>query len=183
MRLRTYLLVALVLLPVLGFAQTKKKKPSTPAVFGNAKYVYVQAEDGDMYNPHLLPEDRDAISDVMNALHAWGRYTVMPSEDGAELVFIVRKGRLGSATVGGTVGNTSTPPYGSPRPPPNQAPGVMVGGEAGPPDDFLEVRMKQPGGDLSGPIWRHTMTDGLNGPKVLLLQALRQAVERDYPQK
>jgi hypothetical protein len=191
MKVRTVLVVALVLLPALAFAQTKKKKPSTPAIFGTAKYVYVQAEDGDMYNPRLLPEDRDAISNVMNKLQAWGRYTLMPTTDGAELVFIVRKGRLASATIGGTVGTPGTGPYGNPGTGPNGnprqtpvgAPGVMVGGEAGPPDDLLEVRIKNPGGDLSGPIWERTMTDGLDAPNVLLLEQLKDAVERDYPQK
>jgi hypothetical protein len=190
MRLRTVLVVALVLLPAVGFAQTKKKKPSVPAVFGNAKYVYVKAEDGDMYNPRLLPEDRDAISDVMNALHAWGRYIVMPTDEGAELVFIVRKGRVASARAGVTVGTQTTPgstgagPYpGNPRQTGAGVPGTTFGGEVGPPDDFLEVRMKNPGGDLSGPVWQRTMTDGLDAPNVPLLQTLRQAVERDYPQK
>ncbi|MFZ0394189.1 MAG: hypothetical protein WCF17_14315 [Terracidiphilus sp.] len=183
MRLRTVLILGLAMLPVLGMAQTKKKKPSTPAIFGTAKYVYVQAEDGDMYNPRVLPEDRDAISNAMNALRAWGRYTLMPTADGTELVFIVRKGRIAGAQIGGTVGNTTNPPFGSQRPNPNQAPGVMVGGDVGPPDDFLEVRMKQPGGDLSDPIWEHSMAGGLDAPNVPLLEQLKRGVEKDYPQK
>lgn len=191
MKVRTVLVVALLLLPALAFAQTKKKKPTTPAVFGNAKYVFVKAEDGDIYDPRLLPEDRDAISSVNEALRAWGRYTLMPTADGAELVFIVRKGRLGSARVGGTVGTPGTGPYGtpgngpngSPRQPAIGAPGVMVGGDVGPPDDFLEVRMKNPSGDLSNPIWERSMSDGLDAPSVPLLQQLKNAVERDYPQK
>lgn len=190
MRLRAVLVVALMLLPAVGFAQTKKKKPSTPAIFGNAKYVYVKAEDGDMYNPRLLPEDRDAISDVMKALSAWGRYVVMPSDDGAELVFIVRKGRVASARVGGTVGTQTTPGSvgagpsgGNPRQTGAGLPGTSFGGEVGPPDDFMEVRMKNPGGDLSGPVWQRTMTDGLDAPNVPLLAQLKNAVERDYPQK
>lgn len=209
MRMRTVLVVALVLLPVIGFAQTKKKKPTTPAIFGNAKYVYVQAEDGDMYTPRLLPEDRDAISNVMNALQDWGRYIVLPTADGAELVFIVRKGRLGSANVGGQVGTPGTGPYGTPGTGPYGAPGtgpngtpgagpngnprqtqapfggpgVMGGGEVGPRDDFLEVRMRQPDGDLGGTIWERSMSDGLDRPNVPLLDQLKRAVEKDYPQK
>ncbi len=202
MKLRTVLVLALMILPVVGFAQ-KKKKPSVPAVFGTAKYVYVKAEDGDMFNPRLLPEDRDAISNVMNALRDWGRYTVMPSADGAELVFIVRKGRLASEQVGiaagprtspnGGVGNGSqgTGPYGTQSTGPNgtarqtgaNAPGLSSDTEVGPPDDFLEVRMKQPGGDLSSPVWERTMSDGLDAPNVPLLNQLKRAVEKDYPQK
>jgi hypothetical protein len=201
MKLRTVLVVALAMLPVLAFAQTKKKKPSTPAIFGTAKYVYVRAQDGDLYNPRLLPEDRDAISNVMNALQAWGRYTVLPSADGAELIFIVRKGRIVSAQAGATVGTPGSGPYqrgpgpGSPGGAATGAPGMGteasggnipgygVGAEAGPPDDFMEVCMKQPGGDLSGPVWEHTMSDGLNSPDVRLISQLKKAVEKDYPQK
>ncbi len=182
MRLRAVLVVALLLLPALGLAQTKKKKPSVPAIFGTAKYVFVRAEDGDIYNPNLLPEDRDAISDVLNALRAWGRYTLMPTVDGAELVMIVRKGRLGSMQMSGTVAGPGPGPTrgtsGS-----TGAPGVGLGGEAGPPDDFLEVRMRNQDGELSGPIWERTMTDGLNGPNVPMLQVLKDAVDHDYPQK
>jgi hypothetical protein len=207
MRWRTVLVAALVLLPALAFAGPKKKKASIPAIFGTAQYVYVTAEAGDLYNPNLLPEDRDAISNVMNALRDWGRYIVMPTASGSELVFIVRKGRVASADVAGGAINPRTGPYGSPGAGPNSAPqsgpnsspgtgptgaqsqvpiglgGVSVGGEVGPPDDFLEVRMRQPGGDLSGPIWEHTMTNGLDAPRVLLLDQLKRSVEKDYPQK
>lgn len=202
MKLRTVLVLALMILPVVGFAQ-KKKKTSTPAVFGTAKYVYVKAEDGDMFNPRLLPEDRDAISNVVNALHDWGRYTVMPSPDGAELVFIVRKGRIGSEQAGITTGPRMGPnggagngsqgagPFGTQSADPNgtarqsgaNVPGLSSNTDAGPPDDFLEVRMKEPGGDLSSPIWERTMSDGLDAPNVRLLDQLKRAVEKDYPQK
>jgi hypothetical protein len=181
MRGRIVLVAALVLVPALVFAQKKNKKASVPAVFGNARYVFVQAEDGDIYNPHLMPEDRQAISDVQNALRDWGRYALTPDQDGAELVFIVRKGRAADAKLGGTVGTPSPGPYpGNPR---QTGPGVTVGGGVGPPDDFLEIRMRDHDGNLSGPIWEHSLMDGLNGPRVPLVQILRDAVERDYPQK
>jgi len=184
MRLRMVLVLALVVLPALGFAKTKK--PSTPAIFGTAKYVYVKAEAGDLNDPRLLREDRDAISSTMNALRAWGRYTVLPTADGAELVLIVRKGRGGSVQMGGTggpVGTSSSSPFGGQRQTAGGDPGVMMGGEAGPPDDILEVRMKQPGGDLSGPVWQRSMSDGLHAPNVPLVEQLKRAVEKDYPQQ
>jgi hypothetical protein len=177
-------MVGLLLLPALAPAQSKKKdKKSVPAVFANARYVYVQAEDGDVFNPRLLPEDREAISNVYGALRDWGRYILTPSPDGAELVFLVRKGRVASATIGGTVGPANPPPNGSPRQNPVGGRGIMTGGEVGPPDDLLEVRMTEPDGGLSSPIWEHSMTEGLDAPDVPLLKMLRDAVERDYPQK
>jgi len=184
MRLRTVLAVALVLLPVIGFAQKKSKKEVVPAVLGVSRYVYVQSEDGDIYKPGLLREDRQAITDVENALRDWGRYALTPSLDGAELVFFVRKGRLADAKLGGTVGTSGAPgagPYpGNPR---QTGPGVTAGGDVGPPDDLLEIRMRNHDGNLSGPIWERSLMDGLNAPRVPLVRALRDAVERDYPQK
>lgn len=177
-------IVAALLLPAVVFAGDKKKnKKTVPAVFGTARYVYVQAEDGDVFKPGLLEEDRQAIFDVEHALRNWNRYilTIRPAE--AELIFYVRKGRLGTATLGAGVGAPAGPGRVPGQTGPGMAgPGVMVGGEVGPPDDLLEVRMRGQDGVLSSPIWFRTQTDGLNGPDVPLLSQLKAAVEKDYPQ-
>src|ERR1700730_2916357 len=49
--------------------------------------------DGDIFNPHLLAEDRQAIMDVQNALRAWNHEVVTLKRQDIELVFIVRKRR------------------------------------------------------------------------------------------
>ena len=180
-------IVAALLVPAVVFAGDKgKKKKTVPAVFGTAKYVYVQAEDGDVYKPGLLEEDRQAVFNVEDAIRKWKRYTITVSRDEAELIFYVRKGRAGSATVGGTVGTAGGrsrgPGPGQPRTGGLGGPGVMVGGEAGPPDDLLEVRMRNTESELSAPIWFRSQPDGLNSPDVPLLANLKAAVEKDYPQ-
>jgi hypothetical protein len=179
-------LVAALFLPAVAFAGDKgKKKKTVPAVLGTAKYVYVQAEDGDVYKPGLLNEDRQAIVDVENALRKWNRYTITARPSDAELIFYVRKGRLASATVGGTVGTPGGRGRG-PFPGQPRTGGVGVGGttggEAGPPDDLLEVRMRNTEGELSAPIWLRSQPDGLNTPNMPLVAALKLAVEKDYPQ-
>ncbi len=58
----------------------------------------------------------------------------------------------------------------------------MAGGEVGPPDDLLEVRMLNQDGAQSAPVWQRSEPDGLNAPQVLLLGQLRDAVDKDYPQ-
>jgi hypothetical protein len=187
MRFRTVLVVALVLLPTLLFAQTKRKKKTVPAVFNTARYVYVQAEDGDAFTPGLLPEDRQAIADVQDALRDWNRYVLTVKPDEADLVFYVRKGRIASGRLGGTVGSpggpgapgTASPFPGQPRP---TGPGTMAGAEAGPPEDLLEVKTRNPDGGTGTTVWERSQSDGLNGPQVPLLRALRDAVERDWPQ-
>jgi hypothetical protein len=180
MRFRTVVavVVVLVLLPAFVFAQTKKKKKAMPAVFGTARYVYVQAEEGDAYKAGLMNEDRQAIYDVEDAVRVWNRYALTENAGEAELIFLVRKGRLASAQLGGTVGAGTTYP--------GQPPVTRTGGEAraelGTPDDLLEVKMRLPDGTLSAPVWQRAQPDGLDRPHVPLIQLLRDLVEKDYPQ-
>jgi hypothetical protein len=42
----------------------KGEDPDIPALFRQARYVYVEAVDGDEFNPRLYPEDREVIADV-----------------------------------------------------------------------------------------------------------------------
>jgi len=171
--------VAFLLLPTLAAAQKKPKKSSVSALFAHARYAYVEATDGNEFRPNLYPADRQAIADVENALNQWNRYVLTTYRDEADLVFVVRKGRLASADVG----------YTQPLPPGRQAPpgqpqagsGWNTGAETGPPDDFLEVCQIDPDGSLSTPIWIRTMPDGLEAPNLPLLQELKAAVDRAYP--
>ena len=59
------------LLPALVSLQGKTKQPIVPAVFNNARYIYVEAVDGQQFDPRLYPEDRQAIADVQDAMRAW----------------------------------------------------------------------------------------------------------------
>ena len=93
LKLRTGVALILLLVAPFAVAQQKPKKHSDlPAVFSNARYVYVQAEDGDIMRPGLYPEDRDAISDVQQGIRDWNRYAVAINREDADLIFIVRKG-------------------------------------------------------------------------------------------
>jgi hypothetical protein len=49
--------------------------------------------------PRLYSEDRQAIADVTHALQTWNRYTLTIRRQDADLVFVVRKGRLAAAKV------------------------------------------------------------------------------------
>jgi hypothetical protein len=194
MKRATSIALLMLLLPTVGLA--KNKKPDVAAVFNNATYVYVEAEDGDVFKPGLYPADRQAIYDVEDALHRWKRYTLTTERNQAELVFVVRKGRLASGRLGGSL------PIGQPLPPgqvPGRGqgssgpgstgpgstgggPGIAAGAEAGPEDDMLRVYMLNPDGKLMGPVWNRTLTDGLDGPQLVLFEQLKNAVERAYPQ-
>src|SRR5215467_6899983 len=80
-------------------AQKKNKaKDQLPAILLQAQFVYVEAYDGDEFDPRLLPQDRRAIAEVADAVQKWGRYRLTMRRSEAELVIVVRKGRLASAT-------------------------------------------------------------------------------------
>jgi hypothetical protein len=159
-----------------------KKKHAVPAALGTARYVYVEAMDGDEFNPNVIPEDRQAIANVRKALQKWNRYILTVERQDADLVFIVRKGRVASMRgVVGTGGMGRSGPIGTGS---GTTPGgvsVGAGGEVGPPNDLLEVKMLLPGGEPGAQIWLRTEKDGLNAPDVTLVQELRAAVDRDYP--
>jgi len=177
------LALLLLLLPAAPSLQGKAKKPDVlPAVFNQAQYVYVQAVDGDEFDPRLYPEDRQAIANVESALRDWKRYTLTLRREDADLIIVIRKGRLAEANVGVRVS------AGSQRAPASQTPGssgsgvgVGAGGEAGPPDDLFEVYMPNPSGIVGAPLWMRMLADGLNGSKPPLFEQLKKAVEHDYP--
>lgn len=67
-------------------AQTSQPFPGT---LRNARYVYVASYDGDEFNIHLLPEDRDAIVAVQDAIRKWGKLTLVYRPDEADIVLLV----------------------------------------------------------------------------------------------
>lgn len=189
--------LTILLLFALGAAQGKPKKSAVPAVFETAHYVYVEAASGDILKANLTPEDRQAISEVQERLREWRRYTLTDKRAQADLIFVVRKGRIAgqqdhlgvgqhpqSAEPGGLQpGQTSTL---GPTQQRGQFPGISdsnVGSaaEIGPPSDLLRVYTLSADGKLKGPIWSREMDDGLDGPSVRLLQQLMTAVDQAYP--
>ena len=181
MKRRYLLAMSCLLLSMVAAAKSK----SLPEIFRNAQFVRVEAYNGDALNPNVIPDDRRAIFDVEQQLRDWHRYTIVLERDRADLILLVRKGRIASAT--GRVGvNIGTQPrqrsQSQPEATPND-PAVTLGGsaEAGPADDILEVYFLDPNGHLEGPIWTHTLRDGLDAPAVPLFQQLKHAVDTTYP--
>jgi hypothetical protein len=65
------------------------KVPAFPGILANARYVYVASYDGDQFNTNLLPEDRNAIGAVEDAIHDWGRLTLVYRPSEADIVILV----------------------------------------------------------------------------------------------
>jgi hypothetical protein len=185
--MRPFKVVALLLLAAAPFlfGQHKKKRPSLSAAFEQARYVYVQADDGDIMQPDLYPEDRRAIADVEDGLRKWNRYTLVINRNEADLIIVVRKGRMVGVQGRGGV-SAGTQPQGSSYPghqSPRDQNGYEIGSktEVGPKNDLLWVYIPNANGERIGPIWRGEMPDGLDGPEPELLRQLKEAVEHAYP--
>jgi hypothetical protein len=81
-----------LLLSAIALAAPKPAAQSNqpfPATLRNARYVYVAAYDGDEFNIQLLPEDRDAIVAVQNAIQKWGKLTLVYRPSDADIVLLV----------------------------------------------------------------------------------------------
>jgi hypothetical protein len=164
-------ILGVVIVTIIGLSSAQgqsKKNDEVPRIFLMAHYVYVEAIDGDILNPRVLPENRKAIADLQTALQNWKRYIITAKRREAEIVFVVRKGSLASVQGGvGVQGGT------------NQRPGVNagLGAEVGSPDDLLEAYILNPDESLMGPIWRHYLKDGLDPPEMPLFAQFKKAIE------
>jgi hypothetical protein len=68
---------------------TTAKVAAFPGTLANARYIYVASYDGDQFDPNLLPEDRDAIGAVQNAIQNWGKLTIVYRPDEADIIILV----------------------------------------------------------------------------------------------
>lgn len=68
---------------------SNKKAPPFPGTLANASYVYVASYDGDQFDANLLPEDRDAISAVQDAIQKWGKLTIVYQPSDADITILV----------------------------------------------------------------------------------------------
>jgi hypothetical protein len=87
------LILSFLLLALASLAVAKSRDASIqpfPKTLINAKYVYVTSYDGDQYNPNLLPDDRNAIANVQDAIQKWGHYILVYRPDEADIVLMVQ---------------------------------------------------------------------------------------------
>jgi hypothetical protein len=146
-----------------------KSKSKFPAQIVVAQYVQVTTYFGDdPVDLRITVEDRRAIADVEAAIRKWGRYHLVYRPEDAELIIVVRKGRL--AEVGGGIGVHGDSRY------PNPVVGSMTRAEVGDPIDTLSVYDPDRGSD-SSPLWRGRLQDGLDPPEMELVKELREKVE------
>jgi hypothetical protein len=169
-------LCAVLALCAAGYSNPKNKD-TFPKALLNARYVYVEAEDGDINSLRLIPEDRRAIADVENALRTWNRYNLTIRRSEAEVLFVVRKERIASAKVGGTIGRRTVPGPTPGTTDSQTSEAGRLGAEIGPNEDMLYVYLVNPNGSKSGPLWHEFLKDGLDRPEMPLFQKFKDQVE------
>jgi hypothetical protein len=70
-------------------AKTPQGVAPFPGTLVNARFVYVTSYDGDQFSPNLLPEDRQAIATVQDAMQKWGKFTLVYEPYQADIVLMV----------------------------------------------------------------------------------------------
>src|SRR5579872_6948828 len=132
-------------------AQKQKVFPKLLAV---ARYAYVETQfgpiDATVLDGRVTNEDREAVARVERAIQSWGHYqlTAKPSE--AEVIFVARPGRLATVNSTGHVSTGNFPAGQQPRQR-STTTGITYGAEAGPPQDYLAVYVKDAEGKRSNP--------------------------------
>jgi len=93
--MKRFSLVAVSFIVLTAIIVLATPNPSTakvaafPGILANARYVYVAAYDGNQFDSNLLPEDRDAIGDVQNAIQKWGKLTMVYHPSEADIIILV----------------------------------------------------------------------------------------------
>ena len=93
--MKRFSLVAISLIVLAAISALAAPNPSTakvpafPGILANARYVYVASYDGDQFDPNLLPEDREAIDAVQNAIQEWGKLTIVYQPSEADIIILV----------------------------------------------------------------------------------------------
>jgi hypothetical protein len=93
--MKRFSLLAAILIVMTALSALAAPKPSAatvpafPGTLANARYVYVASYDGDQFDTNLLPEDRNAIGAVQDAIQSWGKLTLVYQPSNADIIILV----------------------------------------------------------------------------------------------
>ncbi len=93
--MKRFSLVVVTLILLAAISATAAPKPSNakvpvfPGTLANARYVYVASYDGDQFDQNLLPEDRNAISAVQDAIKKWDKLVIVYRPSDADIIILV----------------------------------------------------------------------------------------------
>ena len=117
----------------------------------------------------MSPDDRHAVQNVQDTSQKWGPYKLVYHRGEADLVIVVRTGRVAEVKGGVQVGTTTQQGDGTYR---SHGSAEAIGGEVGDPQDTLEAYLASRG--INGPpLWRGRAPGGLKAPEMQLVQEFR----------
>ena len=140
-----------------------------PKLVVHARYVLVTTYAGDDLTKYqVMPDDRQAVVDVQNAIQKWGCYALAYDAKNADLILLVRKGHTVESQPGLKIGAGSNT---------KASVGAVAPTDIGDSRDMLALYDAADGID-SPPLWRVLMNDGLDPPQMRLVGELRSAVDK-----
>jgi len=175
-----------------------KKKPTLPDLILKAQTVYVVIHP-DAGEPLTDPTaNRTAEDAVEKAIMKWGRFSLVPGSQTADLIIAVRKGHAagptirnspaddrpvtvqpngeGGTRIGGHQGHPpdlSDPGLGGPT-----DRGPQISNQIGPSEDAFEVYMGRVDYPLDAPpLWRYMAKDALKAPRVDAVEQFKKAID------
>jgi hypothetical protein len=197
--MRRFLLLVLAVSLSLSASAQKKKEPKRelPDQVLVARFVYVTGWHGGLYDSRTPPEERSAIMRVQKALDDWPRYRLAYCPEQADIMLVVKPGKLGMVQGGVRVG-----PGGPEYPPPPSKPcfgyseaidrattggremdimngqDLGYGAEAGSPDDFLMLTLRPSYRPMNAAyIWKKSARNGFTG-KLTLVEDFKETVNQ-----
>ncbi len=93
--MKRFSILAAILIMMTAISALAAPKPTTatvpafPGTLANARYVYVASYDGDQFDQNLLPDDREAIGAVQDAIQKWGKLTLVYRPSEADIIILV----------------------------------------------------------------------------------------------
>jgi hypothetical protein len=88
---RAWWLLAIFLVVLTCSAAFAQEPKVMPQLVVHARFVYVTSYDGPPWSGNVLPEDRQAVSDVQDGIMKWGRYTLVYWPGEADLILVVQR--------------------------------------------------------------------------------------------
>jgi hypothetical protein len=193
-----------VLLLALPVVAKNKKKTTLPDLILKAQTVYVVIQP-DAGEPLIDPTaNRTAEDAVEKAIMKWGRFSLVPGSQTADLIIAVRRGHAAGPTIrnsptddrplviqpngeGGTRigGHQGHPPDLSDRGPGGPTdPGPQISNQIGSAEDSFEVYMGGVEYPLdTPPLWRYMAKDALKAPRVEAVEQFRKAINESEQQR
>jgi hypothetical protein len=201
-RLPIILVLGLLLTPAVS--AKNKKKPTLPDLILKAQTVYVVIQP-DAGEPLTDPTaNRTAEDAVEKAIMKWGRFSLVPGSQTADLIIAVRKGHASGPTIRNSPADdrpVTIQPNGEGgtrvgghqgRPPDLSDPGLggladrgpQISNQIGSSDDSFEVYMVGVDYPLDAPpLWRYMAKDSLKAPRVDAVEQFRKAINESEQQR